>query len=350
MDRQIEITEKVTAAIASGTALNIHGGKTKAFYGYPAQGEPLDVSGHRGIIEYDPGELVITCRAGTLLEEVRQALTANGQHLPFDPPGFGERATIGGTVACGFSGPARPWSGSLRDYLLGVKMANGSGEVVRYGGQVMKNVAGYDVSRLVAGSLGTLGVLLEVSFKVLPLPARELTLEFECDQSEAIRRVNEWSGQPLPLSAACWWQNRLQIRLSGAASETARAAELLQADKVSDGSSGWLELREQRTAFFSEPGNLWRLSLPAATVPIDLGSDCLLDWGGAQRWYHSSKPAEEIHGFAAKSGGHAMLFRGESTGDRFHPLPPAMEQIHQRLKQAFDPHGVFNPFRMSRNW
>jgi len=277
VDQQDSIVSKVKAAFEDRRPLAIHGGNSKAFYGYPAQGDSLDVSGHSGIVEYDPGELVITCRAGSLLADIRSTLRENGQHLPFEPPAFGERATIGGTVACGFSGPRRPWSGSLRDYLLGVKLVNGSGVVVQYGGQVMKNVAGYDVSRLVAGSMGTLGVVLEVSLKVLPIPARELTLSFECDQGEAIRRVNEWSGQPLPFSGAFWSHGHLQVRLSGAETETRRAAKRLQADQVSEDLQAWRELREHQADFFTGPGNLWRLSLPPATEPLDLGDDCLVD-------------------------------------------------------------------------
>jgi glycolate oxidase FAD binding subunit len=350
MDQQEQIVERVRAALENRRPLAIHGGNTKAFHGYPAQGDPLDVAGNSGVVEYDPGELVITCRAGSLLADIRATLKENGQHLPFDPPAFGEQATIGGAVACGFSGPGRPWSGSLRDYLLGVKLVNGSGAVVRYGGQVMKNVAGYDVSRLMAGSMGTLGVLLEVSFKVLPGPARELTLSFDCGQREAIRRVNEWSGQPLPLSGASWWRGRLQVRLSGADTETKSAAARLQAEHIREDPQAWLELREHRSGFFTRPGNLWRLSLPPATGPLDLGDDCLVDWGGAQRWYLASLPAEEIREQAARNGGHATLFRGETDGERFHPLPPAVEQVHTRIKQAFDPHGVFNPYRISRNW
>ena len=350
MDQQDSIVTQVKAALDDCRPLAIQGGNSKVFYGYPAQGDSLDVSEHSGIVEYDPGELVITCRAGSLLADIRSTLKENGQHLPFEPPAFGERATIGGTVSCGLSGPRRPWSGSLRDYLLGVKMVNGSGAVVRYGGQVMKNVAGYDVSRLVAGSMGTLGVMLEVSFKVLPVPARELTLGFECDQTEAIRRINEWAGQPLPLSGAFWSHGRLQVRLSGAQTETGRAAKRLQADQVSENPQTWLELREQQSDFFTEPGDLWRLSLPPATEPLDLGGDCLVDWGGAQRWIRTPQPAEEIREQAARSGGHATLFKGKGNGARFHPLPPELEQLHKRIKQAFDPHGLFNPFRMSRNW
>ena len=350
MDRQESIVKKVKTALDQRSALAIHGGNTKAFYGYPVQGEPLDISGHSGVVEYDPGELVITCRAGSRLADIKALLADNGQHLPFEPPAFGEQATIGGTVACGFSGPRRPWSGSLRDYLLGVTMVNASGQIVRYGGQVMKNVAGYDVSRLVAGSMGTLGVLLEVSFKVLPMPARELTLSFECDQAEAIRRVNRWSGQPVPLSGASWWRGILQLRLSGAVSETGRAADRLQAVRVCEDTRFWDDLREQQSGFFREPGNLWRLSLPPATEPVDLGSDCLVDWGGAQRWYQTPMPEDEIRDLAARNGGHATLFRGDAHCERFHPLPPAMQRMHRRIKQAFDPDGLFSPYRMSRDW
>jgi len=260
MDRQNVIAEAVREAVHARQALRIKAGGTKDFYGYPAQGEPLDVSTHSGVVEYDPGELVITCRAGTALSEIRSTLLENGQHLPFEPPAFGDGATVGGTVACGLSGPRRPWAGSLRDYLLGVKLVNGDGEIVQYGGQVMKNVAGYDVSRLVAGSMGTLGVVLETSFKVLPVPARERTLQFDCGQAEAIRRVNEWSGQPLPLSGAFWWQEKLQVRLSGTESETDRAAGRLGADRELDTAGTWDQLREHQAEFFSGTETLWRLS------------------------------------------------------------------------------------------
>lgn len=349
MDVQQLIVDKVANADDTGAALSIHGGNSKAFYGYPAEGEPLDVSKHRGIIEYDPGELVLTCRAGSRLSEIRETLRENGQHFPFEPPGFGEAATIGGTVACGFSGPARPWKGSLRDYLLGVKMVNGASEVVQFGGQVMKNVAGYDMSRLMAGSMGTLGVLLETSFKVLPLPARELTLTFSCSQAEAIENVNRWSGQPLPLSGAYWVEDSLRVRLSGAESEVDRAALGLKPDQTVEDPECWINLREHSLPFFNQPWNLWRLSIPPATGPLVLNSDCLLDWGGAQRWYCTDLPAAQIRELTAKAGGHATLFRGDGNDARFHPLAPALALMQSRIKQALDPNGVFNPGRMNRD-
>jgi glycolate oxidase FAD binding subunit len=349
MNSEQRIAEQVGAAIESGSALNIRGGDSKAFYGNPVTGEPLDVSGHNGIVEYDPGELVLTCRAGSKLSEIKAALAENGQHFPFEPPGFGDNATVGGTVACGFSGPARPWRGSLRDYLLGVKLVNGAGEVVQFGGQVMKNVAGYDMSRLLAGSMGTLGVLLETSFKVLPMPARERTLVFDCSQAEAIERVNRWSGQPLPLSGSYWHDGDLHLRLSGAKSEVDRAVARLDSGTLLENTSAWSDLREHRLGFFERPGTLWRLSIPPATPPLDLAGDCLVDWGGAQRWYVSEQPAVKMREAARLAGGHATLFRGDQATETFQPLPPALQQAQQRIRQALDPHGVFNPGRMYRD-
>jgi glycolate oxidase FAD binding subunit len=346
MDIEQQIAEKVRAAIESGSPLAIRGGNSKAFYGFPAAGQPLDVSDHEGIVEYDPGELVLTCRAGSRLSEIRATLAKNGQHFPFEPPGFGDSATVGGTVACGFSGPSRPWSGSLRDYLLGVKMVNGAGEVVQYGGQVMKNVAGYDMSRLLAGSMGTLGVLLETSFKVLPLPARELTLEFECDQAEAIEKANRWSGQPLPLWGAFWLDGKLQVRLSGAGSEVDQAVSRLQPNAVHENSNSWFQLREHQLLFFRDTSNLWRISLPPSTPPLDLNSECLLDWGGAQRWYITELPAAEIRQTAAAAGGYATLFRGAADVEIFHPQPPGLRRLQERIRQALDPHGLFDSGRM----
>ena len=354
MDSQHTIVEQVREALRVKQAVRIHGGCSKDFYGNEPAGLPLDVSTHRGIIEYDPAELVLTCRAGSRLDDIRGELARQGQHLPFEPPGFGASATIGGTVACGFSGPRRPWSGSLRDYLLGVKLVNGNGEVVRFGGQVMKNVAGYDISRLVAGSLGTLGVILETSFKVLPLPAAERTLSWACGQDEAIQRINQWAGKPLPLSGASWHDGMLMVRLSGTASETRRAAVLLEPDETLDETTYWLDLREHRLDFFSDssgrPQDLWRLSLPPATPALDIDGDCLLDWGGAQRWCRCDLAATELRTMAASNGGHATLFRGSPGTERFHPLPGPMAQLQKRVKQAMDPNGLFNPGRMYPGW
>lgn len=341
MDSRQAIIDSVRDAVAENRPLNICGGDSKAFYGEPRQGERLETGDYSGIVAYDPGELVLTCRAGTPLQEIRQLLADNGQHLPFDPPELGPGATVGGTVACGFSGPSRPWTGALRDYLLGVELVNGKGEALRFGGQVMKNVAGYDISRLMAGSRGRLGVILEASFKVLPRPAREVTLEFQCNQQDALHRISAWARQPLPLSAACWTDDRLLLRLSGAASEVERAALELAAPERGEQGRHWQALREQRLEFFSGDTPLWRLAVPPATEPLDLGGAVLVDWGGAQRWYRSDAPAAEIRHAAEQAGGHATLFRGPPGIDRFHPQPEALQTLQQRIRRAFDPHDLF---------
>ena len=343
MDRSTEIRDQVLAALENKTPLAIRGSGSKSFYADPGAGEALEMTGHAGIVTYDPGELIMTCRTGTRLDEVRALLAENGQHLPFEPPAFGETATIGGTVACGFSGPRRPWAGALRDYLLGVRIINGRGEILEFGGQVMKNVAGYDVSRLMAGALGTLGVILETSFKVLPLPAKELTLEFSNGHSQAVMLMNEWSGQPLPLSAAAWQEGALRIRLSGAASEVDSAVEQLKPEKVLDGNAYWDGLREHGLPFFGGDLPLWRISVPPASTPWELKGEFLIDWGGAQHWYRTQEPAADIRRHAVAAGGHAVLFRGPPDVEKFHPLPEAAARLQQRVSDAFDPQGIFNP-------
>ena len=342
MDREQEILAQVRAALAGNAPAWFRGGGSKSFLAGPYEGEPVDLAGHEGVVDYDPGELVITCRAGSRLEDIRALLAENGQHLPFEPPSLGEGATVGGAVACGLSGPARPWAGSLRDYLLGVRVVNGRGKALSFGGRVMKNVAGYDISRLMAGSRGTLGAILELSFKVLPLPARECTLAFECGQGEAIRRVADWSATPLPLSAAAWQDGRLLARLSGAAGETGKAAAQLGGDSIPDGDDYWRRLRELKLAFFERDDPLWRFSLPANAQPIGLSGEFLLDWGGAQRWYFGPETADEIFAAAEAAGGQARLFRGEAGGPRSSPQPPAMRALQERIRLAFDPQGLFN--------
>ena len=343
MDRSTDIRAHVLAAVENTASLAIRGGGSKSFYANPGSGEKLELTGHEGIVNYDPGELIMTCRTGTRLEEVRALLAENGQHLPFEPPAYGEDATIGGTVACGFSGPRRPWAGALRDYLLGVRIINGKGEILAFGGQVMKNVAGYDVSRLMAGALGTLGVILETSFKVLPLPPKEVTLEFSTSHNHAVMQMNEWSGQSLPLSAAAWQEDTLRIRLSGAASEVDRAVEQLKPESVLNSNTYWEDLREHRLCFFDGDLPLWRISVPPASTPWEVLGKFLIDWGGAQHWYRTREPAEEIRRHAVAAGGHAVLFRGPTDVERFHPLPEAAERLQQRVKSAFDPLDIFNP-------
>lgn len=359
-DISAELAETVREAAAHTTALAIVGGGTKAFYGHETDGRPLDIGGHRGILSYEPTELVVTARAGTPLAEIEAALAEQNQMLGFEPPHFsvaaseGSRpspresgATLGGTIACGLSGPRRPWAGSARDFVLGTKILNGQGEILRFGGQVMKNVAGFDVSRLMAGALGTLGVLLEISLKVIPRPEQELTLSFEMPAGPAIEAMNAWSARPLPLSAACHLGDTLYIRMSGARTALRAAHARLGGASVEAAEALWQELREHRRPFFDGDVPLWRLSVPPATPPLSLPGKWLTDWGGAQRWLKSDAPAADIRQAAATAGGHALLFRG---GDRasgvFQPLPPALHALHRRLKQAFDPQRILNPGRL----
>lgn len=343
--------EQIRYAAASGTPLQIRGGGTKDFYGCAPVGEVLDTRVCRGVVRYEPTELVVTVRAGTPLAELEALLAGHRQMLAFEPPHFGRDATVGGCVAAGLSGPRRATAGALRDFVLGVKLLDGRGERLSFGGEVMKNVAGYDVSRLVAGSLGTLGVIVEVSLKVLPRPVAETTLRFTLGAAEAISRLNDWGGQPLPLSASAWHDGVLSVRLSGAAAAVRAAERRLGGETIAPGAaeSFWREVREHADAFFAGASAtpLWRLSLPSAAAPIALRGTQLIEWGGALRWLRSDAPVGEVRARAASLGGHATLFRGgDRAGDVFHPLAAPLMTIHRRLKKAFDPAGILNPGRL----
>ncbi|OGB20457.1 MAG: glycolate oxidase subunit GlcE [Burkholderiales bacterium RIFCSPLOWO2_02_FULL_57_36] len=348
-------SDRIIAAVADKTALRIRGGGTKDWYGQALQGEVLDTSGHTGILAYDPTELVITARSGTPLAEIDAALAAQNQMLAFEPPYFDAQATIGGVVAAGLSGPRRQAVGALRDFVLGVVLMDGKGDVLRFGGQVMKNVAGYDVSRLLAGSMGTLGLILEVSLKVLPRPFAETSLRFELNESDAIRRLNEWGSQPLPISASSWHGGSLMVRLSGAQAAIHAAPKKMGGDQVPDAEAFWTDLREQRNRFFCSVDKtaetVWRLSVPSIAPPLALRGEQLIEWGGAQRWLKTNEDAAVVRAAIDRIGGHATLFRG---GDKrvgvFHPLAPAIAAIHRNLKRAFDPSGIFNPGRMYSEW
>ena len=346
-DRTEPLRERSRAAAADGTPLAVTGGGTKEFLGRITQAERFDVSGHRGIVSYEPTELVLTARGGTPLAEVTAALDERGQALAFEPPSFGAQATIGGTIATGLSGPARPYAGAARDFVLGTRVLNGKGEVLRFGGEVMKNVAGYDVSRLMTGACGTLGVLLDVSLKVLPLPAVSRTLAFDVTAAEAVERCNAWAARPLPVTGACHDGERLRVRLAGTERGVAAATGALGGEVV-EGDAFWKALREQTFAFFTRTGApLWRVSVPPGAAMIEPEGDLLVDWGGALRWLRTEAPAAEVRAAAERAGGHAALFRGgDRTGEVFHPLQPAVRGIHERLKAAFDPAGIFNPGRM----
>ncbi len=347
MDLTAELWEQVKVAIAKRQPLCIVGGGSKDFYGRQPQGERLSVAGHRGVIEYSPEELVITARAGTPLTELEQVLAAQGQMLPFEPPHFGP-ATIGGAVAAGLSGPRRPFAGAVRDFILGAKLLTGRGEVLSFGGQVMKNVAGFDLSRLLAGSLGMLGVILEVSLKVLPRPALELTLCQAVEPGKALETMALWMGQSLPLSALAYEEPLVYFRLSGTEKAVAAAASRLGGERLAEGDEFWHGLREHLRPFFTEGDeDLWRLSVPPASPLPDLGGRLLLDWGGAQRWLRTWEAAARIFQVAADLGGHAALFRTRGAREQvFQPLPQSLAKLHRALKEAFDPHRIFNPGRM----
>ena len=329
--------------------LCIRSGGSKDFYGGPLAGEPLDVSAHRGIVTYEPTELVVTARAATPLAELGSALAERGQWLAFEPPSFQGAATLGGALAAGLSGPGRASHGALRDFVLGAKVMDGEGRVLTFGGQVMKNVAGFDVSRLMAGSLGTLGLILEVSIKVLPLPVAQATLRFQLPLGQALEQMNHWAGRPLPITATAWEGQQLLVRLAGAEAAVRDACGTLGGERVPDGEAAdyWGAIQDQRLPFFTGDAPLWRLSLPSTTPLLDLPGDTLIEWGGAQRWLRGDHDPIALRDRARQAGGHATLFRG---GDRakgiFTPLPGPLAALHRRLKAVFDPHGVFNRGRL----
>ncbi len=350
------LIDQVKSAVEAARTLDIRGGNTKAFYGEPARGEVLDTTPLAGISSYEPTELVVTARCGTGLAELESALAERGQCLAFEPPHFGPGGTVGGMVAAGLSGPSRAAVGSVRDFVLGASLLNGRGEVLSFGGQVMKNVAGYDVSRLLAGSMGTLGVILEVSLKVLPVAPASATLRFELDEASAIRRMNEWAGQPWPINASAWWNGMLVIRLRGALAAVNAAiaklgGELIEAEV---GTQFWQGLRHHSDEFFEHAveavkggAALWRLSLPSTTPPLALHGETLIEWGGAQRWVVTPQSAASLREIVQKVGGHATLFRArDKSAGVFAPLAPALMRIHAELKTSFDPAGVFNPGRL----
>jgi glycolate oxidase FAD binding subunit len=341
--------DRIRSAAAEKKPLRLRGGGTKDFYGQALAGEVLDTRDYAGIIAYEPTELVITVRCGTPLAELEAALRAEGQQLAFEPPHFGPGATVGGMLAAGLSGPRRACAGAVRDFVLGVRMLDGRGDDLSFGGQVMKNVAGYDVSRPMAGSLGTLGLILEVSLKVPPLPFAEATLKLEMPQDKAIAILNHWGGQPLPISACAWAEGDLAVRLSGAASAVKAAREAIGGESIEPGEAQrfWLAIREQTAPFFRTDKPLWRLSVPSVTPSLGLPGEQLIEWGGSERWLASNADARTIREAAAHAGGHATLFRASDKGAGvFTPLQPALAKIHRNLKQAFDPVGIFNPGRM----
>ena len=350
-----QFADTIRVAAAQQKTLRICGSGSKDFYGNSLSGDVLEVLPYAGIVAYEPKELVLTARAGTTLAEIEKLLADNGQMLPFEPPHFGAAATLGGCIASGLSGPRRAYQGAARDFVLGVKLLDGRGDLLTFGGQVMKNVAGYDVSRLQVGALGTLGLLLEISLKVLPHPIAETTVRFEMNQAQALEAMNRWAGQPLPLSASCHHEQALTVRLSGATSAVQAAQLKMGGEVVEQSADFWRGLREQSAEFFQTALPLWRVSLPSTAQPLGIAGEQMIEWGGALRWCKTSDDAQAVRAIVKAADGQATLFRG---GDRpvlssdeggagvFHPLPVPLLNIHRKLKQSFDPHGVFNVGRM----
>ena len=357
--------ERVRNTAASGGALRIRGGGSKDFYGEALNGELLDTSPLNGVVSYEPSELVVTALAATPLAELEALLAAQGQCLPFEPPHFSPHSTVGGMVAAGLSGPARASVGAVRDYVLGVKLINGKGEHLTFGGQVMKNVAGYDVSRLMVGAMGTLGLLTEVSLKVLPIAPLEATLKFEMTQAEALGNLNAWGGQPLPLNASCWLDESgtgtLYLRLRGALAAVEAACAKLGGERLSNtqAAADWLLCRDQQLPWFksrTDAQDLWRLSVPQTAPVLDLPNAPLIEWHGGQRWvYADAGHGQQLREIAGRAGGHATLFiagyaHKQEALPRFDALKPPLDRVHRELKREFDPSGVFNPQRMHANW
>ncbi len=343
-DASEQLLEQVNQALAANTPLRIQGGGSKAHIGRPVEGALLDTRAHRGIVTYDPTELVITVRAGTPLAELEAALDEANQMLPCEPPHLGEGATVGGMIAAGLSGPRRPWSGSVRDFVLGTRVITGHGKHLRFGGEVMKNVAGYDLSRLMTGSFGCLGVLTEVSLKVLPKPRLCRNLRVEMTADRALLKLAEWGQQPVPITAASHDGQALHLRLEGGEGSVNAACDRIGGEALDTGY--WNDLREQRLSFFADARPLWRLSLPTNTPVLSLPGEQLIDWAGAQRWLKSDADAQTIRAIAGEVGGHAIGFTAGATASPFQPLAEPLLRYHRQLKTQLDPQGIFNPGRM----
>lgn len=346
-----ELIARVAYASANNQPLNIIGGGSKRHLGRVPVGETLSVRNHQGIVSYQPVELVMTARAGTPISAIEATLAEQEQMLAFEPPSYSEKATIGGTLACNLSGPARPWAGSVRDAVLGIKLINGKSEHLNFGGQVLKNVAGYDVSRMQAGAMGSLGVITQVSFKVMPKPETSLTLVQAMDAQQAIKQMNLLSGKAKPLTAACWLNNKLYLRLSGAQSAVEGTIKAWDGEILENDQAFWRSLKEQQLAFFTHNfannAPLWRFSVNSNAKHFLSEHDWLIDWSGSQRWLRGSHDFQALETMAENANGQVNLFcGGDRSGEVFHRQSPALQTIHQRLKSSFDPKNIFNPGRL----
>ena len=340
------IASQIKDAVKQKKALQLLGGNTKAFYGRSVQATPLSLTSHSGIIEYEPSELYITARCGTPLNDIEQVIGKESQMFPFEPPHFGAAATIGGTVAAGLSGPRRVSSGAVRDSMLGAEIINGKGEYLRFGGKVMKNVAGYDASRLMCGALGTLGVLMSVTLRLLPKPQDEQTVVVTEAPSNAIQKMNTWARTPMPISATFHDGKNLYVRLAGSSSTVEKCRNSIGGELIDRSDVFWAKIKEQAHGLFLTDQPLWRIQVPPSTCPLDISGSCAMEWNGALRWYATGAEASTIRRIAKQAGGHACLFRGPAIKQVFNPLPPALLEIHKRLKRTFDPDGILNPGKM----
>jgi len=341
------LIDQIRSARPRGAVLDIVGGGTKGFFGEPPRGEPLRLQELAGISSYEPSELVVTARAGTPLRELEQAQADKGQCLPFEPPRFRSGGTVGGMVAAGLAGPSRAAVGSLRDYVLGATLLNGRGEVLTFGGQVMKNVAGYDVSRMLAGSWGVLGVICEVSLKVMASRVSTATICFELDERRALADLARWAGLPLPVNASAWHEGELRVRLSGARAAVRSACEKLGGTLLeAEAAARWWESVRDHTHPFFGGDRLLRVSVPATASPLGFPGQQFIEWGGAQRWWRTPAPVAEVRDAAARAGGHATVVRGDKSGGAFTPVSEPLMRIHRALKTAFDPERIFNVGRL----
>lgn len=350
-DQATSLQSEVFQALADETPIQIVGGASKSFYGRLPEGKELSTKSHQGIVNYHPSELVLTARTGTALSEIEKTLAEHGQMLAFDPPYFSQSATLGGTIACGFSGHRRPFTGSARDFVLGCKIINGKAELLSFGGEVMKNVAGYDVSRLMVGAMGTLGLLLEVSLKVLPKPVFESTRILELDTDEALAYMTKLSKQSLPLSGLSYDGRLLYVRLSGQQTAVIASCKKVGGDELENEYQFWQDSKEHRLSFFNTSEDLWRISVPSATKKLSLSGEWFYEWGGGQRWLKTTESSQTIFALAEQLNGYATLFRSiNRTEQMFHPLSSSLKQINQNIKNSFDPKAIFNPYRMYRDW
>lgn len=350
-DQTEAIQSLVIQALETESSLQIVGGASKTFYGRKTQGKVLSIKAHQGIINYHPSELIITARAGTLLSEIESTLAEQGQMLAFEPPYFAKSATIGGTVACGFSGPRRPFTGSVRDFVLGCKIINGKAEILSFGGEVMKNVAGYDISRLMVGAMGTLGVLLEVSLKVLPKPVIEDTRVFELNTATALGQMTEFAKKNYPLSGLSYDGIKLYARISGTEKAVKATKVKLGGGDLIEAKNFWNDCKEHRLNFFQNTGNLWRLSVPPSASEPSFPGLWFYDWGGAQRWLKTAEKNQQVFSLAESMDGHATLFRARDQSDQpLQKISEPLKKLNKKIKHSFDPKGILNPYRINGDW